>query len=177
MINWYPNRVYSATIDNFSPRLKEVLANPKMWGLDSGKGQYRYFTERYEINRFDSYTQTPYTQWTNDQSETWWVLETWDPIQGKLESIDLSRYEVEIEPSGDIVADTLVSWLKELSTDDGYKLLNISPADLNIVEEHFEESGSTSGGTGEFEPTGNVEFYGMEWTAKVDFSNWRQVKL
>lgn len=180
MINWYPNRVYPASIDDFSPRLKEVLANPKMWGLDSGNGQYQYFTDHYEINRFDSYTQTPYTQWTNDQSETRWKLLTWDRTQSptKLQEIDLDYWEIELDPEGDNVAYTLVWWLKNLSREDGYELLNISEADLNIVEDEFREYYTRSdAGTGEFQPTGSGEYYGLEWTAKVDFSNWRQVKL
>lgn len=179
MINWYPSRFYSATIDNFSPRLKEVLANPQKWGLDSDNGQYRYFTDHYEINRFDHMTGTPYTEWTNSDSETRWELITWDRTQSptKAQVIELDHWEIELDPDGDIVDYTLVNWLKELSREEGYELLNISEADLNIVQEDFREDYATNGGTGEFQPTGSGEYYGLEWTAKVDFSNWRQVKL
>jgi len=179
MINWYPNRAYPASLNNFSPRLKEVLANPQNWGLDSGNGYYAYYTDHYEINRFDSLTQTPYTQWTEEQAETRWELTTWDRTQIPHKSHDtyLDHSEVEIDPHGDIVSSTLFYWLKDLSRDDGYELLNISESDLNIVEEEFVEEYSTSGGTGEFQPTGKGEYFGIKWTAKVDFSNWRQVKL
>lgn len=179
MINWYPNRVYPASLNNFSPRLKEVLANPQNWGLDSGDGYYRYYSEHYEINRFDHMAQVAYTEWKDDDAETRWELTTWDRTQTphKPHNTYLDHWEVEIDPSGDIVSDTLMRWLKDLSRDDGYELLNISEADLNISEEEFTEEYSTDGGTGEFQPTGTGEYFGIEWTAKVDFSKWRQVKL
>ena len=179
MINWYPNRIYPATVDDFSPRLKEVLTNPEKWGLDSGNGQYRYYTDRYDINRFDHMTGTPYTQWVDDDSEIRRELVTWDRTQTPSKAIEvpLEWWDFELDPVDDIVSSTLVEWLKELSLEEGYKLVNISEADLNIVEDNFTEEYSMSGGTGEFQPTGEGEWYGLEWTAKVDFSNWRQVKL
>lgn len=180
MINWHPRKIFAATIDNFSPRLKEVLTNPEKWGLDSGNGQYRYFTDHYEINRFDSMTGTAYTQWTNEDAETRWELVTYDRTQTPTKVIEvfLDHWEIELDPEGDIVGSTLVDWLKELSREDGYELVNISEADLNIVQEDFRDEYTRSdGGSGEFQPTGVGEWYGLEWTAKVDFSNWRQVKI
>lgn len=180
MINWYPSTYFSSSVGYFSPRVQEILRDAWKWGLDSGDGNYVYYTDRYEINRFDHMTKTPYTQWTQDDSEIRWVLQRFDRTQkpSKLVETDLDHWEVEIDPDGDDVASCLVYWLKEVSREEGYELLNISEADLNIVQGDFTDSASRSdAGTGEFEPTGNIEFYGLDWTAKVDFSGWQQVKL
>lgn len=180
MINWYPSTYFSSSVGYFSPRIQEILRYAWKWGLDSGDGEYKYYTDRYEINRFDHMTKTPYTQWTQEGSETRWVLERLDRTQtpSKLVETYLDHWEVELDPDGDDVAWNLVHWLKDVSRDEGYELLNISEADLNIVQEDFADSTSRlDAGTGEFEPTGDMEFYGLGWTAKVDFSGWQQVKL
>ena len=175
MINWYPHRIFPTTINNFSPRLKKVLSNPENWGLD---GQYQYFGERWERNRSGS--GSPYTEWV-DRDETFFVRIDWENTPQKtFRQVFLDSDEIDINPEEDIVSDTLIMWLRDLSLQDGYELTNISEADLNIDAWEYTDTFTLSGGnvgSGDFQYTGNGETFGHEWTAKVDFSNWRQVKI
>lgn len=182
MINWWPYPVgfISTSINHFSPRLKEILSSPENWGL---KGDFRYYTSHYEINRFDSMNQIPYTQWTTEQQETfftrqWWIADPENPSRNKYQEAQLDHWDVELDPEGDIVSDSLLMFLKQISLEDGYELVNATESDLNIIEGEFREPYTiVGGGTEEFQPTGDGEFYGLEWTANVDFSKWHQVKL
>ena len=183
MINWwlYPVDFMSTPLNHFSPRLKEILSSPENWGL---KGDFRYYTSHYEINRFDSLNQTPYTQWTTEQQgkvfiRIWWSPDPQNPSKNKYQEAQLDYWDIEIDPEGDDVATRLMEFLKNSSLEDGYELVNATERDLNItLEDEFREPYTVvGGGTGEFEPTGDGENYGLEWTANVDFSKWRQVKL
>ena len=181
MINWWPHPVgfISTPLNHFSPRLKEILSSPENWGL---KGDFRYYTDHYEINRFDSLNGIPYTQWTTEQRETvfirtWWSPDPQNPSKSEYHEVSLEHWEVDLDPEGDIVADRLMMLLKSISLEDGYELVNATESDLNISEGEYREPYTTEGGTAEFQPTGDGEFYGLEWTANVDFSNWIQVKL
>lgn len=175
MINWYPKRIFPAIINKFSPRLQKVLTNPEDWGLD---GQYHYYGERLERNRLGS--GAPYTEWVDREEIIFVRLEfEGSPPNRTYREVSLDESEIDINPEGDIVSNHLFEWLKDLSRQDGYELVNISEADLNISDSEYNEPFTMSGvgGSGDFSYTGNGESFGYEWTAKVDFSNWRQVKL
>lgn len=71
--------------------------------------------------------------------------------------------------------DEYITWLQSLSSDDGYKIINIAPHDIDIggLDEIDDEGTyrSTNGETGRWTRTG------FQWSIKINPQHWRQVKL
>jgi len=153
-----------------SEHLQEIIRNPVTWGL---KGEYEASRYRFEHERFDSMTNTAYTEW-GEESRIEYTPTISDWVEQIIDDFYSSQDFFDLEYAMDMV-DAITRFLKWY----GYEIHGIKPTDF-FVEGTFEESDSnvsSGSGSGGFPLTGNAEDQIMNWTVSVDTLMWHDIKI
>lgn len=175
-----------------SPELSEIYGNQWLHYFNDNKlslgleGFYIASQDRLEIHRYDSATNTAYTEW-----EDWSSMEVlgyhslsnrWQSLLGKRLDLEDDYFEQSLDSeyiNTDEYIEQLMLHLGDMVDREGWSIHNWKISDFEwINDDYVENSFTVTAGDGSSHTyTGDGEQKALNWSLKTDMSQWQIVKL
>ena len=175
-----------------SPELSEIYGNQWLHYFNDNKlslgleGYYIASQDRLEIHRYDSATNTAYTEW-----EDWRDMEVlgytslsnqWQSLLGKGLDLEDDYFEQSLDSeflNPDEYIEQIMSHLGDMVDREGWSIHNWKISDFEWIDDDYgEESFTVTAGDGSSHTyTGDGEQKALNWSLKTDMSQWQIVKL